>query len=463
MVIQDHETASWVPCTGDHRRHGCLVFRLLLILLSLVTVAWSRPANVIFILADDLGRETLGCYGGESYTTPNLDRLASEGTRFEACYATPMCSPTRCLLMTGRYNFRNYTEWARMDFSEPTLARHMKAGGYETAVFGKWHLGGWDAPPFGPNVVGFDRYVSWNYEIVVKETGIVGNQFWKTEVQEDGRSFRLEGYGPSYYEAAVVEFIRTHQAQSAPFFIYYSLVHAHRPFVPGEGDEATNEERIAKRGDAKWFPDMVSYIDATVGRIVAALEEADQLDETVIFFSADNGTDNVAEARELRSRYRGLDIPGGKYLPTEMGANVPLLVRGPGVQAGRVLSKPVDLADMMPTLCEIAGVDAPALTDGESLWPMLQGGPESSHDGLAYTWGVYEHSSKKYKDPRTYADELLHFVRDERWKLSSGGDLFDLEMDWQEQSPLPPEEEPTVRGRLGAALEALRGNGDRRW
>ena len=100
-------------------------------------VGWAGSPNVIFILADDLGRETTECYGGESYRTPNLNRLAEEGTRFEACYATPMCSPTRCMLMTGRCNFRNYTQWARMDFNEPTLARQRKKGGYDTAVFGK--------------------------------------------------------------------------------------------------------------------------------------------------------------------------------------------------------------------------------------------------------------------------------------------------------------------------------------
>lgn len=441
------------------------MFRVLLVLcFSSLADVWAGPPNVIFILADDLGRETIECYGGESYRTPNLNRLAEEGTRFEACCATPMCSPTRCMLMTGRYNFRNYTQWARMDFNEPTLARQMKSGGYDTAVFGKWHLGGWDAAPYGPTVVGFDRYATWNYEIVVKETGKIGNQFWRTEVQEDGRSFRLDGYGPAYYEKGTLDYIRDHAAEGAePFFIYYALVHAHRPFVPGEHDEATNEERISGSGDLKWFPDMVTYIDDTVGRVLKTLEETGQLDDTVVFFSADNGTDNVSVAKELRSRYRGLDIPGGKYLPTEMGANVPFLVRGPGIPVGRVLKQPVDFTDVMPTLCAIPGVDAPEKTDGENLWPMLQGGPENSHDGLAFTWGVYEHSSKKYKDPRAYAAELQHFVRDERWKLSSNGDLFDLENDWQELAPLSMGDQPEVRARLGKALAQKRSRGSKLW
>lgn len=442
-----------------------MIRSLLVWLGSLSTVgALAGPPNVIFILADDLGRETLECYGGESYPTPNINRLAQDGTRFEACYATPMCSPTRCMLMTGRYNFRNYTQWARMDFDEPTLGRQMKKAGYDTAVFGKWHLGGWDGPPFGPNIIGFDRYVSWNYEIVVAEQGIAGNQFWKTEVQEDGKTFRLDGYGPSYYEKATLDCIREHAAaDTPPFFIYYSLVHAHRPFVPGENDEATHEERIAKRGDQKWFPDMVTYIDDTVGKVLKTLEETGQIDNTVVFFSADNGTDNVSEAKGLTSRWRGNKVAGGKYLPTEFGANVPFLVRGPGVTAGRVLKSPVDLTDVMPTLCAIAGVEAPAETDGENLWPMLQGEPETSHDGLAYTWGVYEHSSKKYKTPETYQADLLHIIRDVRWKLVSNGDLYDLENDWQERTPLSADAEPEARARMKAKLDELRSSQPKLW
>ncbi|MCB1227880.1 MAG: sulfatase-like hydrolase/transferase [Verrucomicrobiales bacterium] len=420
--------------------------------------------NVVFILADDLGRECLECYGGESYRTPNLNRLAQEGTRFEGCYATPMCSPTRCMLMTGRHNFRNYVQWARADFDQPMLAREMKRGGYDTALFGKWHLGGWDEAPFGPTRAGFDRYATWNYEVVVQETGKIGNQYWKTEVQEDGRAHRLEGYGPAYYEQAALDFIRAHaDEKAAPFFIDYALVHAHRPFVPGDEDEATNEERITGAGDLKWFPDMVAYIDRTVGRVLAVLEETGQLDNTVVFFSADNGTDNVSVAKELRSRWRGgFETPGGKYLPTELGANVPLLVRGPGIPAGRVLKSPVDFTDMLPTLCAIAEVEPPARTDGENLWPMLRGGEETTHDGLAYTWGVYEHSSKKYKTPQSYADELQHFVRDARWKLSSNGDLFDLE-NWQDESPLPADAQPEVRARLRRALDGVREQGERLW
>lgn len=424
----------------------------------------ERTPNLILVLADDLGRECLGCYGGESYDTPHLDRLAREGTRFEACYATPMCSPTRVMLMTGRYNFRNYHTWGKMDLEGPTLARALKEGGYRTAVFGKWHLGGWEEAPYGPTRVGFERFATFDYEKVVREGGEEGNQFWKTEVWEDGKNYRLDGYGPAFYRERVLAFIRDHAgSEQPPFFLYYPLVHAHRPFVPTDRIEATEEERIVRRGEVRHFPGMVEYIDGIVGSLLATLEESGQLDETVILFTADNGTDNVNEARDLRSGFRGIQIRGGKYLPTEMGANVPLLVRGPGVKAGQVLEAPVDFTDLWPTLATLAGIPAPDEGDGETLWPVLSGEPESSHDGLALTWGVYEQSSKKYKDPRQYEGELIHFIRDQRWKLASSGELYDLEADWREENPVPAGAEPEVRSRLSEALQKRRDSRPRLW
>lgn len=187
--------------------------------------SYAERPNIILIMADDLGRDCLGCYGGESYQTPNIDALAAAGTRFECCYSTPMCSPTRVMLMTGRYNFRNYTTWARMDFSEPTMARALKAAGYETAIFGKWHLGGWDAAPYGPTQVGFDQFATFDYEQVVREGGQIGNQFWLTKVWENGKNFRLEGYGPAFYRQHALKFIREHaEPEAKPFFLYYPLV-----------------------------------------------------------------------------------------------------------------------------------------------------------------------------------------------------------------------------------------------
>ncbi|MCP4855761.1 MAG: sulfatase-like hydrolase/transferase [Fuerstiella sp.] len=445
----------------------CLATSLLYLSFSCSTAVHGagKSPNIVFILADDLGRECLESYGGTSYRTPNLNRLAEQGTRFECCYATPMCSPTRVMLMTGRYSFHNYRQWGRMDLEQPTLASVLQHSGYHTAVSGKWHLGGWDQPPYGPTRTGFGRYATFDYEKVVREGGQVGNQFWNTEIWKNGQNYRLNmEYGPAWYRRQALDFIREHAARNSPaFFLYYPLVHAHRPFVPTDHVAASAKERTTRNGKLKYFPAMVSYIDEIVGTVLDTLETTGQLENTVIFFAADNGTDNVGEAKELRSQYRGTKVAGGKYLPTELGANVPLLVRGPGVRQGRVVKLPVDFTDMLPTLCEIAETQCPSATDGESLWPMLQGAPETGHDGRAYTWGVFEHSSKKYKTPATYQNELIHVVRDGRWKLLSTGELFDLADDWQEQTPLPNGAERASRMRLRNHLDQLRSSASKLW
>ena len=139
----------------------------------------SKP-NILFILADDLGRELLSCYGGESrYRTPRLDQLAASGMRFENCYATPLCSPSRNELLTGRYNFRNYTKWSELDSTQLTFAQILRDSGYATAIAGKWQLRGWELSP--PKIVrtGFQDYCAIVNEEESKEfASPLGNQYW---------------------------------------------------------------------------------------------------------------------------------------------------------------------------------------------------------------------------------------------------------------------------------------------
>lgn len=442
------------------------MFRLffLIFLFAYGVTTFAAQPNIVLIMADDLGRECLQCYGGESYETPNIDILAAAGTRFEVCYATPMCSPTRVMLMTGRYSFRNYTAWAKMDFDGPTIAKSMKSAGYDTAIFGKWHLGGWESAPYGPTKAGFDQFATFDYEQVVREGGEIGNQFWKTKVWENGRNFRLDGYGPKFYREHALKFIRDHASKNAqPFFLYYPLALAHRPFVPTDESDSSLAEKTVRNGEQKNFPAMVAYIDFIVGEVISELKRSGQYEETLIIFTADNGTDNVGEAKGLTSQFRGTTVEGGKYLPSELGANVPLIVAGPEVKAGQVLSAAVDFTDIMPTLCDVADTDPPVSCDGQSLLPVLKTGDESTHDGAAYTWGVFERSSKKYKDPKKYKSDLIHVVRDQEWKLLSTGELYHLKKDWQEQNPVQAQQFPEVRKRLQKHLRGLRAEESNLW
>ncbi|MEM1294560.1 MAG: sulfatase-like hydrolase/transferase [Verrucomicrobiota bacterium] len=439
--------------------------RLLSYLLGLLLGAHSfsgaadeRP-NVILILVDDFGRELIGALGGESYPTPNIDALSIDGLTFDICYATPMCSPTRNMLLSGKYNFRNYMAWGEYRFgTETTLANTLAEAGYQTGMAGKWHLGGWEQKPFGPTRAGFQRYCTFNYpeQLEEDERGI-GNFFWNTHLWQDGERRRLgTTYSPAAFRNFALQFIREQAETESPFFFYYPMILAHRPFVPTDQNGETGEHHRCRTGDVENFADMVTYVDETVGKIRAILEETDQSTNTLLLFTADNGTDNVSDAKELRSTWKGQSLKGGKYVPTELGANVPFFAIWPGtIDGGRRYAQPTDLTDIYRTVVTLAKAKVPNHLDGHDLTPVLRGTGESTRN-YAYTWGVHEYSSRKYKTPVNYRNQLLHIVRDKRWKYQSDNTLFDLKNGWPQGQPEPAESHQEVRERMRAALQIIR-------
>lgn len=425
----------------------------------------ERP-NVILILVDDFGRELIGALGGESYQTPNIDALATDGLTFDICYATPMCSPTRNMLLSGKYNFRNYTAWGEYRFGgEPTLANTLAEAGYETGMAGKWHLGGWDEMPFGPTRAGFQRYCTFNYPEQLEEDDVgIGNFFWNTHLWEDGKRRRLgTTFSPTAFREFALQFIKDSAETDAPFFFYYPMILTHRPFVPTDRNGETGENHRGRKGDVSHFAEMVSYVDETVGKIRAKLTETGQKENTLILFTADNGTDNVSDAKELRSMWKGQSLKGGKYVPTELGANVPFFAVWPGtIEGGKTYSKPTDLTDIHRTLATLAGAKTPNGLDGHDLTPVFKGRGDSTRT-VAYTWGVHQYSSRKYKTPITYRGELLHIVRDERWKYQSDNTLFDLQKGWPQGEPEPIGTHKDVRERMRAALRSIRQSEPKLW
>ena len=446
-----------------------MLARLCTSLLAFVLLGVARAAdqpNIVLVLVDDFGRELIGCLGGESYETPNIDRLAADGMTFDICYATPMCSPTRNMLLSGKYNFRNYTAWGEYRFdTEPTIAKLLKVVGYSTAVVGKWHLGGWDKAPFGPERAGFDRHCTFNYpEQLAEDERGVGNFFWNTQLWQDGERRRLgETYAPAAFRDYSLEFIEESAKTDAPFFLYYPMILAHRPFVPTDAGRETGVDHRGRRGDKANFAAMVSYVDATLGAIRETLQETGQAENTLLLFTADNGTDCVQEAKELRSQWRGESLKGGKYHPSELGANVPLFAVWPRkIEAGSRHTKPVDLTDIYPTACSLGGVNPLKGLDGYNLTGVLLG-IEDSPRQYAYTWGVFERSSKKYKTPVEHRGELLHILRDERWKYQSDNTLYDLSKGWPQGEPVPRGEHKDVRQRMRQALRTLRQSEPKLW
>jgi arylsulfatase A len=466
---------SWCTIT-ENRKSGRIRTALALTVALLPTALPAMDAerlrpNIVFFMVDDLGRERLRAYGGETYATPNIDRLAAEGMSFDICYATPMCSPTRVMLMSGKYNFRNYDAWGTYPFaSEQTIAKTLADAGYTTAVTGKWHLGGWERPPFGPTRAGFHFYATYNYPEQLREDfTATGNFFWNTNLwlgTSDSAPERLRlgtTFSSAYFRDFAVRFIEDQAGRKDPFFLYYPEILVHRPFVPTDRDGETGEAHRGRRGDATHFPDMLRYTDDIVGALVAALERSGQAKNTLFIFTSDNGTDNVAEALGMMARWRGRDTPGGKYLPTELGINVPFIAWWPGtIEAGGRYSGPVDFTDFHTTFSRLAGVEPPEGLDGHDLTPVLTGQGRSAR-AYAYSWGVFEFSSRKYRTPQDFPDDILHALRDERWKYFSDGRLYDLECDPFETKPVPTGAYSPVRDRFAEALESLRSSEPRLW
>jgi arylsulfatase A len=232
-----------------------------------------------------------------------------------------------------------------------------------------------------------------------------------------------------------------------PFFVYYPMALVHDPFLPTP-DSADRTSKDEQRN----FEDMVAYMDKIVGRIDATIDRLGLRDNTVLIFTADNGTHS-----DIRSELDGKTIQGGKGSPIDRGTHVPMLVRAPGFgPGGRVLDDLIDFSDYLPTLADIIGAKAPAETDGRSFWPRIQGKPGNPRD-WSFTWYF----------PRPYAEKLDHpyrhpevrFARDKRYKLYGDGRFFDLASDPEEARPL--EHEGAAYRKLADALKQMPAHSDR--
>ena len=377
--------------------------------------AGQAPANIILILSDDVGAETLGAYGGESYQTPHLDQLARDGIRFEYGHSQPLCTPSRVKIMTGQYNFRNYHNFAFLDPSEMTFAHLLKQAGYSTAVVGKWqllHNRFTNVRGATPSQAGFDEYLLWQLDAPKP-----GSRYWAPLLDHNGelRQHGADVFGPDVFNDYVQDYIEAHKA--GPFFIYYPMVLAHDPWV------TTPDMRDDAASDQDKFAAMMAYMDKLVGKVRRKVEEQGLAERTLIFFIGDNGT-----GREIVSRHQGFDVRGAKGKTINAGSRVPFLAWGPGtVKAGLVSDSLVNLNDILPTLAQVAGIDLPPdyPGDGTSLVPVMSGEGELRRESIFIHY-----------EPRWPTALPARYVFDRRWKLYESGDFFDMRADPREQSPL---------------------------
>lgn len=398
----------------------------------------DRP-NIILIMADDLGVEGLGCYGGTSYRTPCLDQMASEGQRFLHAYAQPLCTNSRVQLMTGLYNHRNWLAFGLLDPSAKTIGHWFSEAGYRTCIAGKWQLQSYDPVDYpgaehrrgkGMKVqdAGFEEVSLWH----TAHTEDKGPRYADPVVVQNGR-FRndLKGkYGPDVSVEFIKKFLEG--KDDRPFFVYYPMALPHWPFVPTPRSQDWGiEEKMhpplgTTGGDGKYFPDMVEYMDYCVGQIVESVDALGLKEETLIIYYSDNGTDRKVVSQTVHG-----PIQGGKGLTTDAGTHVPLIVRWPGTVRPGVNELLVDSTDFLPTLLDAAGspMGSDVLCDGLSFYSQLvgQSGPQRK-----WTYCFF--------DPRPGWDKdkfrRLVYARDKRFKLYEDGRFFDVAGDRLEMSPL---------------------------
>jgi arylsulfatase A len=394
----------------------------------------QRP-NIVFVLIDDFGYADSGPYGCKDIRTPNIDRLAREGVKFTDFYSNaPVCTPTRCGFITGRWQQRVGLEWA-MGFSAssfrrrgnewipepdihslglptsvPTLPKLLKRAGYATGAFGKWHLGYKDE--FNPTRHGFDEYFG---ELLGHSDYYTHTYYDGTYALRDGlEPVKVEGYLTDLINARAVNFVRKHARE--PFFLYVPHLAVHSPYQPPGREKPSVTKANMYDGDRRIYASMVENVDEGVGMLLSELEKQSVLDNTLFVLSSDNGGERYSDNSPLFHH---------KSTLWEGGIRVPCLMRWPAkLPQGKVTSQVGITMDLAATFAAIAGT-APSADrpfDGINLLPLLTG--QQPEQPRTLYWRI-DRPGRQQKA-----------VRHGTWKYIQDGNvemLFDLSRDISER------------------------------
>jgi len=364
----------------------------------------ERP-NIIFIIADDLGWADVGYHGGE-IQTPNLDRLAKQGVRFEQHYVMPTCTPTRVALMTGRYPSRyGVTSPAYgkiFDDDTVTLAMALRSCGYDTSITGKWHMG--SPPEWTPRRYGFDSSYGYFHGQIDPYTHL-----YKTGVRSWHRNDQYldeEGHATDLITAEAIRIIESNH--SKPFFLYVAYSVPHHPL--NEPDAWTSIYKAKfKEPSRRWLAASISHMDDGIGRIIDAVDRKGLRENTLIIFVSDNGgQDNWNSKEEYDGRYAerphtvlgdNRPLRGKKSEVYEGGIRVPALANWPGVLEPRIQTNPIHIVDWMPTLCKLVSYrgETDLNWDGQDIWPLVCGKTVSAEPRLFY-WKTPSASAVRLRD-----------------------------------------------------------------
>lgn len=369
---------------------------------SAAELAGSRP-NIVLVITDDQGYGPVGKHGHPWIETPNLDAMYERSVRFERFLVSPTCAPTRSALMTGRHPMRNgithtIFERERMTLDATILPQVLKSASYTTGIFGKWHLG--DEEAYQPHNRGFDEaFIHGAGGIGQAYDGscadVPGNKYFDPVIRHNGKFVKTDGYCTDlFFEAALVWISQVKEADE-PFFAYITTNAPHSPFIAPE----KNHQRFTDRGfpkDPAGFYGMVENIDENMGLLFDKLAQWQLLDNTVVIFMSDNGMSGGTgqKGKALGTQSDGTPMKmfnagmrGTKGSAEEGGVRVPLFVRWDGqLPAGRDVHAVTAHIDLLPTLAELAGAQAPSeQVEGRSLLPWMTGCDHQWPDRYLFT------------------------------------------------------------------------------
>ncbi len=416
----------------------------------------KRP-NIIFILADDLGYGDLGCYGQQKIKTPNLDKMARQGLRFTQAYAgSTVCAPSRCALMTGKHTGHCRIRGNALVPLEPTdttIAAILRAAGYATGLIGKWGLGEPGSTGL-PNRQGFDYFFGFLNQ--KHAHNYYPDYLWRNEqkvsipgnVVKDGVASKKVTYAHDLFTEEALRFIEKNKA--GPFFLYlaYTIPHANNE-AKKEGMEVPSGEPYSKEPwpqPQKNHAAMITRMDRDIGRLFAKLGELGLDEDTIVFFSSDNGPHREGGGDPFFFRSSG-PLRGFKRSLHEGGVRVPMIVRWPGrVPAGKTSEHIWAFWDVLPTVAQLGGAKVSAGIDGLSVVPALLGKGEQKQHEFLY-WEFHEGGTQQA-------------VRIGDWKAIRGKlgaplQLYNLRTDLGEQKDIAAAH-PDVIARIETYLRTAR-------
>ncbi|MDW5290306.1 arylsulfatase [Formosa sp. PL04] len=416
----------------------------------------NEKPNVILILVDDQGYGDVAALGNTIIKTPNIDKLHATSARFTDYHVNPTCAPSRAALLTG-HNANRAGVWHTVNGRslllerETTVAQIMKDNGYATGIFGKWHLG--DNYPSRPQDKGFEEVIIHSGGGVEQSVDYWDNDYYNDTYHRNGKLEEFEGFCTDIWFDEAMSFMQKNKEENKPFFCYLATNAAHTPYFVDEKYSAPyKDNENVPNAD---FYGLIANVDENIGRLVSYLETTNQLDNTILIFTTDNGTSAGAQIPKTDDRLDGFvtkgfndGMRGIKASKYEGGHRVPLFIhwKNGGITVGKDIDALTAHYDIVPTLVDLCDLEVAddVKFDGQSLNPLIEGNDSDFKDRIVIT------NSQRVDVPEPWRRTSL---MQGKWRLIDGTELYDLNTDPEQRTNIA-DQHPEKMAEFKTAYDA---------